>query len=285
MFAGLVFRYSASSGTGAWLGTPTGTQRSADRAVVHERAQVAFDPSAGRPVASSSRCAGAVLARGRRPQRRPATIAPAAIHQRRRGSPRSSSRPAEHARAAEDAQDRRGEERVARVDRQPGGRERGEHDHRDDARRSRPGAPARAATAATAPPRARPPTSTGGRRISPMRRGMYSGTLAIPVTRSSVSAVCRVLVSDHSGSPVTSQVAEHPHQRRAREQRSQPAGQAHAVSARDARSAQQVQPVQAREHPRLRAQQPGERQQRRAPAPPARRRRVSTSSAPSTSSR
>ncbi len=45
-------------------------------------------------------------------------------------------------------------------------------------------------------------TSTGGRRISPIRRGMYWGTLAMPVTRSSVCAVWRVLVSDHSGSPV-----------------------------------------------------------------------------------
>jgi hypothetical protein len=49
------------------------------------------------------------------------------------------------------------------------------------------------------------PASTGGLRISPIRRGMYSGTFAIPVTRSSVSAVCRVFVSDHSGCPVTSQ--------------------------------------------------------------------------------
>ena len=52
------------------------------------------------------------------------------------------------------------------------------------------------------PPRAAP-KSTGGPRISPIRRGMYSGTLAMPVTRSRVRAVWRVLVSDHSGSPVT----------------------------------------------------------------------------------
>jgi len=38
-----------------------------------------------------------------------------------------------------------------------------------------------------------------------MRRGMYCGTLPIPVTRSSVVAVWRVFVSDHSGWPVTSQ--------------------------------------------------------------------------------
>ena len=35
-----------------------------------------------------------------------------------------------------------------------------------------------------------------------MRRGMYSGTFAIPVTRPSVEAVWRVFVSDHSASPV-----------------------------------------------------------------------------------
>jgi hypothetical protein len=38
-----------------------------------------------------------------------------------------------------------------------------------------------------------------------MRRGMYCGTLPIPVTRSSVVAVWRVFVSDHSGWPVISQ--------------------------------------------------------------------------------
>ena len=45
-------------------------------------------------------------------------------------------------------------------------------------------------------------SSTGGCRISPIRRGMYSGTLATPLTRPSVAAVWRVLLSDHNASPV-----------------------------------------------------------------------------------
>ena len=73
-------------------------------------------------------------------------------------------------------------------------------DARDGARAS---ARRRSHSSDSTPPSAAP-TSTGGRRISPIRRGMYSGTLAIPVTRSSVAAVWRVFVSDHSGSPVIS---------------------------------------------------------------------------------
>ncbi len=53
-------------------------------------------------------------------------------------------------------------------------------------------------------PPAAAPSSTGSLRISPIRRGMYSGTLAMPVVRSSVEAVWRVFVSDQNGCPVIS---------------------------------------------------------------------------------
>ena len=70
---------------------------------------------------------------------------------------------------------------------------------------SAPGsARARSHASASTPPSAAA-TSAKGPRISPIRRGMYSGTFPIPVSRCSVSAVCLVLVSDHSGFPVTSQ--------------------------------------------------------------------------------
>ena len=129
------------------------------------------------------------------------------------------------------------------------------------------------------------PSSTAGLRISPIRRGMYSGTLAIPVTRSSVSAVWRVFVSDHSGWPVTSQsLATHTsgaaaassvrHQAislgacagwersvRTGSERARPRVRVYARHGSRA-PIHQVQPVQPREHPRLRTQQPGEREQR-----------------------
>ncbi len=37
-----------------------------------------------------------------------------------------------------------------------------------------------------------------------MRLGMYSGTLAMPVSRPRISAVCLVFVRDHIALPVTS---------------------------------------------------------------------------------
>ncbi len=130
-------------------------------------------------------------ARARPARRSPSTSAAACP---RAGAPSSRTR-----RPAEDAQDRRSEERVAGVDRQPDGREGGEHDDRQHAGRR---------------PRQRPPRQPqqrqhtadrraeerGRARISPMRRGTYSGTFAMPVLRSSVVAVWRCSSATTAGS-------------------------------------------------------------------------------------
>ena len=191
-------------------------------------------------------------------------------------------RPAEHARAAEHAQDRRGQERVARVDRQPDRGERREHDHRHDARDRTQPRSHRQPPAATAPRPAPRPASTGGRRISPIRRGMYSGTLAIPVTRSSTSggvpgvrqrpqrvAGDRQSLSTHtSGAPSASRVRPRELagasgvQFRTRDLSRVKRALSPLSCMPTGREAEQIQPVQPGEHPRLRAQQPGERQQR-----------------------
>ena len=117
---------------------------------------------------------------------------------------------------------------------------------------------------------------------------MYWGTFAIPVTRPSVVAVCRVFVSDHSGIAGDREVARQPHERSGRgEQREaqQPAalgqGQALGAAAQPARNeVHQVEPVQPREGPRLGAQQAREREQHEHRRPGAAM-RVSTSSAQS----
>ena len=215
MLRGLVFRYSASSGMGAWLGTPTGPQR-----------RLIAWPLTSASRSSSMLCCARQFAQfacglsdtepGRRRAAPPARAPRPAIHQRRRGSPRGQARPAEHAGAAEDAQDRGREERVAGVDRQADRGERGEHDHRDHARDAPRAARGGAATAATArrrAPRRRARAGAGFRRSA---GGCTRARWRSRVARPSVEAVWRVLVSDHSGSPVIAQVAEHPHQRRAR---------------------------------------------------------------------
>ena len=103
---------------------------------------------------------------------------------------------------------------------------------------------------------------------------MYSGTLAIPVARSRVEAVCRVLVSDHSGVAGDQQVAEDPHQRRSGRHQGQArissAGEPTTIALpcvrrpgpRCAAAARPGTASRAPRSPRLRAQQPGERQQR-----------------------
>ena len=140
MLRGLVFRYSASSGIGAWLGTPTGPHASAI-AWSATSATRSSSMRCWRASLSSSRCAERYW-RARRRAAPTSTSSPPAIHQRRRGSPARQQRPAEHAGAAEDAQDRRREERVARVDRQP---------ERSRTRRTRPPrAPPRSRQAAPA---------------------------------------------------------------------------------------------------------------------------------------
>jgi hypothetical protein len=196
MLRGLVFRYSASSGTGAWLGTPTGPQRSVI-AWSSTSASRSFFDRAGCAQFVQFAVGRAVLGWNVGEQRHE--------HERAAGHPPApprvlarEARPAEHARAAEHAQDRRREERVAGVDRQPGRGECGEHDDREHAGNGAEQRPPRSHHSDSTPPRAAP-TSTGGRRISPIRRGCTRGTLPMPVTRSSVSAVWRVFVSDHSG--------------------------------------------------------------------------------------
>ena len=171
---------------GAWLGTPTGPQRSVIAPLRDERDEIVLDRLLARQFVQFA-VRRAVLG-GRvgeqrdaaRAPRPPSTSAAARLRAARRVQPNTPG-------AAEHAQDRRREERVARVDRQPGAwrmrrtrRPRATPATAPDERRGG------AATAATAPRRAPRPTSTGGRRISPIRRGMYSGTLPIPVTRSSV---------------------------------------------------------------------------------------------------
>ena len=98
------------------------------------------------------------------------------------------------------------------------------------------------------------------------------GHVRDPVMRPSVEAVWRVFVSDHSGLPVTSRSLSEPHERRrGREQRqpehltarATPDAPRPAVSRSAAAGrVEHIQPVQAREDPRLRSQQPGQREQR-----------------------
>ena len=131
-------------------------------------------------------------------------------------------------------------------------------------------------SSASTPPIAAP-ARTAACSISPIRRGMYSGTLPMPVLRSSAEAVWRVFVSDHSGLPVMSRSlpsqitgpAAASSVSRITAPRSRPARPAAAAQQPLRQQAQQVQPVEAREDPRLRAQQPGQREQRqhRPPGP------------------
>ena len=205
--------HSASSGIGRVVGDADRLAARGDRAAVDQRERVRSGCSAGAQVVQFVvRCP---VLRGDVGQQ---------CHEHQRGARHppaparvagGSSSPAAEAGAAEDAQQRRREEGVARVDRQSDAREGGEDEHRHDAQRWRPAARAwRSHNSVSTPPSAAP-SSTAGRRISPMRRGMYSGTFAIPVSRASVSrGVARVgqrpqrVAGDQP-------VARHPEQRRA----------------------------------------------------------------------
>ena len=264
----------------------------ADRAVVDERQQVVLDALLARQFAQFA--VRAVVLRGRVGDERDE-------HERAAGHPPAPARGRPRARRVQPntpapqnthriAAVRK---RVARVDRQPGDGERRRTRAPRARPRRRPASARRRSHSSDSTPPSAAPTSTGGRRISPIRRGMYSGTLAIPVMRSSVVAVWRVLVSDHSASPVIARsLSTHTSGAARRQQRQRaPArvARARALARRARRGAadDQIQPVQPGERPRLRAQQPGERQQREHRAPPARRgaARASTSTAPSTNSR
>ena len=168
--------------------------------VFDERKQVAFDALLGgqRVQPDDGRCGtGWARRRGARAPRsgRPPSASAAGILAREQ-------RPAEHARAAEHAQDRRRHERVAGVDRQRPAAAKRANTATATTPTIAPGARARPATEARARPPSAAPTSTGGRRISPMRRGCTRARLAMPVTRSSVCEWWRVFVSDHRASPV-----------------------------------------------------------------------------------
>ena len=144
----------------------------------------------------------AVLRRDRCEQRDQRHGAPRAIHQRRCGSSARQRDPAEHRRRRQRRTGCRRQERVAGVDRQPDARQ-AANTATATTPAIAPGARARAATPATAPHRARADQhrGAGSRRCA---AECTRGTLAIPVSRPDVSAVWRVLVSDHRGFPVTS---------------------------------------------------------------------------------
>ena len=177
--AGLVRRYSASSGIGAWFGTPTGPQRRVMAPEPTERLEVAFDPFLGRRVCAvrGGRCGtGRAPSRSGRAPRAPPRRSRRSAGGRRAGS----DRPAEHGGPAEQAAEGSREERVAGVDRQP--------ERRRTRRRWQP--PAAAPSAGTSA-RARShhsdstaPTTAPARAAacstSPIRRGTYCGHVRDP---------------------------------------------------------------------------------------------------------
>ncbi len=187
--------------------------------------------------------------------------------------------PAAHARAGEHAQDRRGEERVAFVDRQPDAREGGEHSHRHDARD-------RTGDGTGAQPRQRQHPAERGRheREGPQDRPdsprdvlWHLGDARLAVQS---SAVCRVLVSDHGGFPVTAQsLATHTIGAAA----ASSASRASWPGLRGVGSARYSQYSPENAHASGRSS-PASAEQHGTGAP-ARRRRVSTISAPNTNSR
>ena len=185
MFARARLQVQREQRDGRVVGHAHGAAAQRDRVVGHEREQVVFDAAAGARVCPVRGGPSGTARARRRPapheheRRRRHPPAPSAdrraagassrTRRRRRrctGSPRRGTRSA--CRSA-------GRSRRTRRTRAPPAR-----------RRPRPRARAGAATAARARRRAQRATSTGGRRISPIRRGMYSGTFAIPVTRPSV---------------------------------------------------------------------------------------------------
>ena len=155
--------------------------------------------------------------RARRRRRPRARRAPITAQRRRHGWSRGELQPAERAGAAEDREQRRGQQQVAAEDRQAGRGEHAERGERDEPGRDRQrGAPAHERQRRGCPPAAAP-SSPGSRRISPSRRGTVSGTSSRPVLRCSTSALSRVPVSECSGSPAsTSRAASRSRARRRR---------------------------------------------------------------------
>ena len=259
---------SAMCGTGRWFGTATGRQRHGSR----RRSRARSARSSWMPSWRIERVAQAAdpvdLGRGEDDEQHERRRRANHAHGRRHGSPRGSARPAERAGAAEDREERGGEQQVAAEDRQAGGGEHAERGDRDEAGRDRQQrALAQRIRARGRARRRAAPSSPGSRRISPSRRGTVAGTSSRPVMRSQRLARCRACrVSECSGSPVDDEVAERPEHGRGGGERDQPGERAcgRAATPRE---------VGEGEQPRLGPQQAGEGEQhehRRARARPAR---------------